>query len=261
MHKMTTQFKPPTKRRNALTPKFFYPSGIRTRDLLFWRRTRWPQCHAARAKADTVNKVRRKSFSRPSQPRYTSDIRVRTQVPLFLWSLPMLSPTFQLTMHRKLRCVATYDASQLTTRRNWRRIATYDASQLTMRLNLRCVSTYDASQLTMHRNLRCVSTYDASQLMMHRNLRCIATYDASQLTMRLNLWCVATYDASQLTMHRNLRCVSTYDVHSHWRTIQLRAANESPRQQPVWPGANPTTFVFTATTPALQQARAFLKVE
>jgi hypothetical protein len=25
------------------------PGGIRTRDLLFWRQTRWPPCHAARA--------------------------------------------------------------------------------------------------------------------------------------------------------------------------------------------------------------------
>jgi hypothetical protein len=34
---------------HILRPKTLHPGGIRTRDLLFCRRTRWPQCNAARA--------------------------------------------------------------------------------------------------------------------------------------------------------------------------------------------------------------------
>jgi hypothetical protein len=37
--------------------KTLHPGGIRTRDLLFYRRTRWPLCHAARASHSFFKKV------------------------------------------------------------------------------------------------------------------------------------------------------------------------------------------------------------
>jgi hypothetical protein len=40
-------------------PKTLYTGGIQTRDRLFWRRTRWPPCHAARAKVHRWKKVSR----------------------------------------------------------------------------------------------------------------------------------------------------------------------------------------------------------
>jgi hypothetical protein len=44
--------------------KTLHPGGIRTRDLLFCRRTRWPSCHAARAKVRSTEPLAPQSWRR-----------------------------------------------------------------------------------------------------------------------------------------------------------------------------------------------------